>query len=336
MPREFTRDNTRDYVSRRERPPRAAVPVYSEPGGGRGNAAGGVFSDPYTNMLEQLARGRIGQLSRPTQDPGLDEVLGLIRSQIGSASSATGPRAVSNGLLGDFIAQGRQRITELNQEPFSAPEETRLRTRALGNVEELRSAAKQRATEDAARRGLGETSGIIQDAYQTVDRNMDRNRTTAETDLAQFITTERQRRRSEATGISAQLAGAGAQDAALQSQNENARVGFEQARTGQIMQMAGMLADQAAQQRGEARANQNDILQIASMLAQLAPQRLAMAMNVLNGTGGNDANGVFNNTLNLSNMQSNQNNQNNAGTANMMGGLGQLLAYYAAQRGQKP
>lgn len=227
----------------------------------------GGYDDPFTNLLTTTAMGRMAKLSQPYSDPGLDEVVNLIRGK----------------------------ITGLQNEPqlFTPQEEDRLFTKGWDTLEQRRTGAKQRATEDAARRGLGETSGVIQEQYRDIDRSFDADRTRGEADIAMYMTNERNQRRTQ--------------------------------RDGQILQMAGMLADYAAQRRGEQRANENDTLQIATMLSQLGPQRLALAMNVLNGSGGNDVSGLFNNTLNLSNTQTNANQNSAAARQNFLLGLGQLL-----------
>lgn len=295
---------------------------------------GGNEWDPETQNFVNLAKQQMSSLSKPFSDPNLDAVVNMIRGQMGGLQSS-GPVSFSagNGLLGDFITQGRQRIAELNQEPFSAAEEARYRTKAMEGVEANRTASKQRALENISRRGIADTSGILLDMEGDIDRAADANRTTADTDLAMFLTNERNRRRDAATAIAGQLAGAGAQDAALNLQGQTAAASINQGRTGQIMQMAGMLADIAAQQRGEAKGRQNDVLAIAQTLSQLAPQRLAQAMGVLNGTGGNDASGLFNNTLNLSNSNNARDQQQSAGNQNFMLGLGQILSFMANQQG---
>lgn len=276
-----------------------------------------VFSDPYTAQLERLAQGQIDSLSQPWNDPGFEDVVRLIQSQVGRLQAGS-----PNALLGDFISQGRQRIAELNQEPFSAPEEDRLRTRAVQGVEAERSAARERALQDVSRRGMADSSGVLQELYSRADRSAEQGRTRAETDLAMYITGERQRRKSEATGISQALASAGAQEA---SRND--------ARQGQILAAAGMLADLNAQRRGEMKANRQEVLAIAASLAQLPIQRLQAMLGVLHGTGGTDIGNPFAGAMSMYNAAGNQNAYNQQGNSALMAGLGQLLGYYLGNRG---
>lgn len=295
-------------------------------------SGGNQYDDPYTSLFETLAKQQIARSSQPYNDPLLGDVLGLIKSRIGATNAMSAPGVVGNNLLGDFITQARQRVTELNQEPFSAPEEDRLRTGLKENIELDRTAGRQRNIEDISRRGMADTSGVLAELNSRTDRGADTNRTKAESDLAQFITNERNRRRSEATTITGQLAGAGAADAQLQAQQRATNANFDLNKGQQILSMAGMIAEIAAQQRGETRARESDVLTIAQSLSQLGPQRLALMLSTLNGTGGNDLNSIFGNTLNLSNANTYAQNNQQTGQANMMGGLSQILAYLAAQR----
>lgn len=294
------------------------------------------FDDPASMFFKNMLRTQITDLSRPFTDPALDDVVGLIRTRLGTLGSA-GPIAFGGGnpYAADFATQARQRIAELNQEPYSAQEEERLRTKTWDSLERQRTTAKQRATEDAARRGLGESSGVIQDAYRDVDRSYDSARTQAEADLAMFLTTERQRRRSEATGVAQALAAFGEGEAARGDSRAIANATLMQNREGQILQMAGMLADLAAQRRGETRARSQDVLMMAQELANYDPRRLAQITSILTGaTAGNTPNDVFGNTLAFSNAQANQQAYASQGRSAFMQGMGQILAFLANQRNQ--
>ena len=301
---------------------------------GQGSGDSNLFDDPYTRMYEQLARNQIGRLSQPFSDPALDEVVGLIRSRVGSMLSAA-PVSFNAGnpYMGEYAAAVRQRMGELNQEPFSAPEEARMRTKALESVEGNRSANLQRIRENISRRGIADTSGIMLDMERSANDEAARNRTTAETDLAQYITSERNRRRDQAVTLGGSLAQLGEAEAGRNLSAQIASHNANQSREGQIFQAAGMLAELAAQRRGEVRARESDVLQIANSLASLTPQRLALAMSVLNGTSP-DLSSIFGNTLSLSNSQTagRQNSQN--ATNNMLMGLAQIMGYMAGgQRG---
>jgi hypothetical protein len=295
--------------------------------------SGSVFSDPYSALFEDVARSRMRTLAQPFSDPALDDVVNLIRGQVGKLTSS-GPAnfGAGNPYLGEYAGVVRNRIAELNQEPFSPQEESRLKTGALESIERDRNSSLQRAKENVARRGMAESSGILLDMEGDINRGADATRATSEREFANYVTGERNRRRDQAVGFGQTLATLGEAEAGRSLQAQIAAHSANQGRDAQIMSAANMLAEIAAQRRGETRANQNDILQIAMQLSQLTPQRLALAMNVLNGTGGNDVSGLFNNTLNLSNTQTANRTNADSATAAFLEGLAKTLSYY----GQRP
>jgi hypothetical protein len=317
--------------SRRQRPnelfpttaPSTTLPDFS----------GSVFSDPYSALFENVAKQRMSTLSQPFSDPALDDVVNLIRGQIGKLSSSSGPSfGGGNSMFGDFVTQGRQRIAELNQAPFSATEEAAMKTRARDDLTVQRDQARKRITEDAGRRNILPSSGVVGAEVSNLERGFTTADAKAQNDLVLWMADQAQQRKNQATGIAGQLAQMGAAEEGMADSRAIASANFEQSRNAQIMQAASSLAEIAAQKRGEMRANQNDVLQIAMQLSQLTPQRLALAMNVLNGTGGNDMSGLFNNTLNLSNTQTNNRNMQDSATAAFLEGISKMLSYYGARR----
>jgi hypothetical protein len=279
-----------------------------------------MFDDPGTSMLMQTIKHQMGEYSKPvTMDDDTAGVLGWLKGQMSAPTAIAG-----NGLLGDFINEGRKRITELNQEPFSATEENALRVRTRDDLTRQRDTQKRTALEDISRRGMADTSGLLVDREKGIDDAYIQADAKAANDLMLFISDQRNQRKNQASTIAGQLAAAGAQDA----QMTNAARANQQ---GQIMQAAAAIANIAAQQRGEGRANQQQVLNLAAMMAQLPMDRLNMMLNVLNGTGGGPAgvNSAFGNTLALSNQQQQQNAYNSQGQAAFMGGISQLLSYLA-------
>ena len=293
--------------------------------------AGGIFSDPYTNLYERLATSQLGKLSQPFSDPNLDAVTKLIASRVsGLTSAAPVSFSASNPYAGEYADVVRQRIAELNQAPFSSTEEARMKTGVMNSIEATRTADRQRALEDIARRGIADSSGVLQERYRAADASAATNRTPAETDLAKYITDQTQQRKNQAVQFGGTLAQLGEGEAGRSLQGQIAAQSANQSRESQIMGAAGMLADIAAQRRGEQRARESDVLLIAQSLAQLTPQRLALAMSVLGGTSP-DLNSIFGNTLNLSNTQTNANQTQSAQSSNMLLGLAQLMGWAAGQ-----
>lgn len=326
------------YTSRVPQRPRVPAPRPNEltgvtPPTTGTNPTTSLFSDPYTKLFEDISRQRINTLSQPFSDPGLEEVLGLIRGQIGNLQSSPGINfGGGNSMFGDFISQGQKRIAELNQAPFTSQEEAAMKTKTQDTLAAQRDQARQRATEDVARLGQASTSGTLQARIADVEKGFESSSAKAQNDQMLWIADQAQQRKNQATTIAQQLAAMGAQEEGMANARGIASANYDQSRNGAIMSAAGMLADIAAQKRGEQRANQNDVLQIAQQLSNLTPQRLALAMNVLNGSGGNDLSGLFTNTLNLSNTQaSNAQNSTNASSA-FMQALAKIMSYYGAKK----
>lgn len=293
----------------------------------------GMFDDPSTHFLTSIIKGQLGALSQPASDPLGESLKAFLAKQLGTLSSAP-PVSFSagNGLLNDFVTEGRQRISELNQAPFSAGEEAALKTRAREDQVIARDAAKQRVLQDAARRGLGESSGVIQEGMQSAEHAFTAADAKAQNDLMLYISDQIQQRKNKAADISQSLAGAGQADAAMQMQGQIASSSANQAHTSQIMGIAGALAEMAAQSRGEARARQGDVLSLATMLAELPVQRLQLAASLLNGTGGNSIPSLFNDVSTLNTAQTNATNTANANQSDFLKGLSSLAAYFANRK----
>lgn len=285
----------------------------------------GMFDDPGTALLMQTIKKQMGEYSQPVAfDKDTMGVLDFLKGQMaGGVSSGSG-----NPLLGDFITQGRKRIAELEQEPFSAGEEAALKTKAKDQITVDRDAQRQMALEDMSRRGVADSSGVLQERYANIDRAYSSADAKAMNDLMLYISGERQNRKDKAAGLSQQLSQAGMQE-------EQIANSARESSSARIMQAASTIANLQAQQRGETRANQQQVLNLAAMMAQLPMDRLNMMMGVLNGSGGNNAGSLFNNTLALSNTQGRQNEINASANDGMLEGLSSMFTYFANRGGKK-
>lgn len=308
------------------------------------------FDDPATHQLEELIKRQMGTLSQPYHDQTSDDVMAMFRKQIADLQGSApvsydmpGDFFVGNDLLGDFITEGRKRIGELNERPFSDAEEAALKTRTRNDQVVARDAAKQRVVEDAARRGLGESSGVLQEGLQGQERAFTAADAKSQNDLMLWIADQIQQRKDKATSIAGSLASAGEAQAGraqagkiaggqMRLQGQIAATSANQARQGQIMSLAGALADMAAQQRGEARGRQQDVLALSTLLSQLPVQRLQLMMSVLNGTGGNNIPDLFKDVSTLNNSQEYA--HANDPTNGFLEALAALGKYYA-DRGKK-
>jgi hypothetical protein len=292
-----------------------------------------MFNDPASNFLTQIIKGQLGSLSSaPATDPTSAGLMSFLTGQLGKLSSA-GPVSFSagNGLLGDFITEGRKRIDELNQAPFSAQEEQALKTRTRNDLATQRDQAKQRILEDASRRGVMDSSGIVGSEMTDLEGQTTAQDAKNQNDLMLYIADKASQNKNLAAQIAQQLASAGSQDAAMQLQAATASEAANSNRQGQIMGIANALANMAAQQRGEARARQGDVVQLASMLAELPIQRLQLASNVLNGQGGSIPN-LFGDVSQLNNAQTYAQNNANAATGSWLNALSTLASYFANKK----
>lgn len=282
----------------------------------------GMFDDPSTRLFTDLIKNQLGTLSQPVNDPTTTAMMALISSRLPGMLSGGGGSG-GNALLGDFLNIGRQRMQELQAEPFSAGEEQAMKTRTMEEVEQLRTAGKQRATEDAARRGLGESSGVLQAQYRDVDRGIDAARAKGANDLMLAIAQERQRRKDAAVGIGQSLSQAGAADAQLRQGDAQLQFSRENAATGLMK----MLADMSAGLRGETDARRKESLGLAGLLADLPVQRLQLMLNVLNGSGGNNPASLASQIAQAQQNATQNRQYADEGNAQMMAALGQVLGY---------
>lgn len=123
---------------------------------------GNQFSDPYTAMLESIAKSQIAQYQQPLNTAPYQQ-------------------------FQDFITK---RFNELTQNPGYSPAELALlRTQSAEPIEQYRSASKQRSLEKAARAGYLPTSGITDltanpsGGLEPLDVSYDRMRAAADRDL---------------------------------------------------------------------------------------------------------------------------------------------------------
>ncbi len=120
------------------------------------NAPGDQFSDPYTKLLEGIAKQQLDSLQQPQSDPALDKLLSFLD----------------------------QRFTEMSGAPgYSNPELAMLRTQALEPIEQDRAASQRRVLERTAARGMLPSSGLTELDSQEQDVAYDRIRGGAERDL---------------------------------------------------------------------------------------------------------------------------------------------------------
>jgi hypothetical protein len=135
----------------------AALSRLGQPSGGQPSLAAGFpnqFDDPYTNLLEQIAKSQMGQIR---SNPGFDQLTQFLNSQFQELSTAPG---------------------------FSPAEMSVLNTQAFEPIEELRKAGTERSLQRTQARGFLPSSGLAELDLRNVDQAADKLRTQANRDLA--------------------------------------------------------------------------------------------------------------------------------------------------------
>lgn len=287
-----------------------------------------MFDDPATNYLTGIIRNQIGSLQNTGPDPTTSGVLSFLGGRLGALASAPPVSFnVDNSLMGDFVTEGRKRIEELNQAPFTAQEEQALKTRTRNDVAMQRDQAKQRLMEDAARRGLGKSSGIIGQEVSNLEGQTTAQDAKNQNDLMLWIAQQGQDRKNQAASIAQQLAAMGQSQAQLGLQAQTAAASVNQNRDAMALNVANQLAAIAAQQRGEARANRQDVLSLATLLADLPVQRLQLANQILNGNAPSVPS-LFGEVNTLNTAQQNAQQAQQAQNAQFINALAQYAGYY--------
>lgn len=151
-------------------------------GGGHGGGLpqfsmpGNQYSDPYTKLLEEMMRGRIGQL-QSGQDPGYQQLISYLQ----------------------------KRFEELQTPGRTGAENEVIRTQALDPIERDRQAARQRMLERLSARGVTLESGIAQQALLEIDKAFDAERATSQNIMAVDELNRREGRSQYAEGLAGQL-----------------------------------------------------------------------------------------------------------------------------------
>lgn len=288
-----------------------------------------MFSDPATNFLTQTIKSQLGQLAATPTDPTTSALNSVLSSQLGSLASASPVSFnVSNPLLTTFTTQAEQRINELNQAPYTDAQTQAMMASTRNDLATQRDQAKQRLMEDASRRGLAPSSGIVGQEIANLEGQTTAQDAKNQNDLMLQIAQKTQDNKNLATTIAGQLAQAGQAQAGLDLSAQEGAAQINNARTSQILGIATTLANLAAQQRGETRARQGDILALATQLANLPLQRLQTVSSILNGSTPSPGS-VFNDTLAFNNAQQGAQNASNTAYAQFLNGLSTYAGYLA-------
>ena len=173
--------------------PRAATSRPPAPPGGNNNsngsgdngansyAAQGVnypgfqFNDPYTNLLEQIAKNQIESLTG--QNKQMTQLMDFLNHQFTDLSTSQG---------------------------YTPDEFALLNTQALEPIEAMRKASQQRELQRTSAAGYLPTSGITLDQQRQIDTDYDKARTAASRDLAINGINRQDQQRQQAVNVGMQ------------------------------------------------------------------------------------------------------------------------------------
>jgi len=279
-------------------------------GGGTGGVGGGglpgdQYSDPYSRLLEQLLKSRIGNLQG-----GYDD--GMRQQYQNALQQRANALGQGNTQLDQLMGYLQERYTDLKGPGYTGAENEVLRTQALDPLETDRNAARQRVMQRLSERGLTPDSGIAQQALLEVDKAFDAMRGTTQTQLAGNELARREDRSQRAEMIGGQIA---------DIPDMRAR---EQLDVFSALEQLSLLA------RNEDEARSREAISYGGVLSDMGPQRLSLAMQAA-GMGGNPQ-GLSNTLMGIAGLNQNASAMNQQNSNSLWSGLGTIAAIIARQQ----
>lgn len=274
-------------------------------GVGGGQLPGNQYSDPYTRMLEDLIKSRIGMLQQPINDPNramYEQAMKQRADQLG----------MGNQQLTQLMDYLQTRFKDLQGPGYTGAENEVIRTGALDPIETDRAAAKKRVMERLSARGLTPDSGIAQQALLEVDKAFDAVRGTTQTTLTTNDLNRREDRQQRAATIGGQM------------------VDINDARSREQLDVFQALDMLSQTMRDEEAARSREAIGYAGGLNDLSTQRLQLAMQAA-GMGGNPSS-LLSGLTGIASMNMNQSALNRANSGSMWSGLGSIMAILAGSR----
>ena len=275
--------------------------------GAYGSTPDTYFDDPLTQPIMGAWGSRMNQLSRPAPQYGdINSALGKylqpdprMNAAMGSlASVAQGPGA-TNQYTPQFAAATKQRMKELNADPFSTADEAALKARFFDSMAGDRDAAYAANAAQMSARGLAPSSGVAQALGAETSMGYQKARAMQTQQMLQYVTDERNRRRDEAVGMSGNLAERGGADAALAQQWQSTRAGILGNVLSALAQQQGVglnaattMASLRRQQYLDDQQRGSDMLETSALPSALMQQRMSSLNQIL--AGGPTASSIFN------------------------------------------
>jgi hypothetical protein len=311
-----------------------SAPSYGAAPGGS-SPFGNFFDDPTTQPINTAWNQRMTQLNQAAPDYGdINNILqGYLapdprfNAALGTLQAAASGGGAKNAYTDQYAAATKQRMGELNAEPFSASDEAALKARFFDSLALQRDDAYQQNAQQMASRGLAPTSGVAQALGAETSAGYQKARAGQQQALLQYVTDERNRRRDEAVQMSSGLAARGGDDAALAQQWQATRAGILgnvvqalMAEKNQGMNAATTMASLRRQQYLDDQSRGDALLQTSALPNALATQRMAAMQSVLSGTD------PFNQMMQLQQMQNQQDQIGAQRTGALIGAAGQIGA----------
>lgn len=175
--------------------------VISAGAGGRGYnfspETGGGDLNPWLAQFGDLGQMAIQRLLQPQEmNPVLQQAIGALTGLLNARDAG----------YEQFQGIANKRLTQLDQPAYTDAQRAQIATNFTDPLEAQRSARKQQVLERAAARGLGLSSGVLEQETQGVDRSFDQARTEGERQLALQEIAANEARQQEAVQIGQALA----------------------------------------------------------------------------------------------------------------------------------
>lgn len=243
------------------------------PGAGGTYTSNNPFDDPATRDYIDLLNSRIQDLLKPRVDPSLDAFMKMITDRAGALNTPyTNPDAAP---LQDWM---RKYFAQLQGPTYTPGQQDVIQTQALDPLERQRQQELKSVATVMASRGITPGSGPYLQMERDINQKFDAMRAQTQSGLAVNEINQGRQNQAQATNVGGQLA------SFTQGQfaNNESRANDAVSLFGSIPQLN--LAEFSTQQN---RANQ--AVTLGKQIPDIAQQRMAQAISLLNGSNVNPA-----------------------------------------------
>jgi hypothetical protein len=287
----------------------------------------GQTAGQYSNLLDAI--NRVQGLAFGGPSPGEAMLLSLAGSLAGG---------------GNADAYAHEYRSYLNQEPFTGAEREAYQTEFMDPLQAQEDQAVAMATREIANQGIDLNSGIAQAKLNEVRRTFQQAKAQAQNQFAISANQMRAQRKGQAfeAGLSAEQLKNQARSAAMSGASGAAGawanrlgMGLDAAGLGNsaALQRAAMGYDVDQALRNKQYQNFVTAMNLAQIMANLPSQRMAEAVQFMNGADPSSVVGMYGN---LASQRQGQAGFNQGIWNNMASGLGSLASYYAQPTVEPP